>query len=64
MCGTLPVRAVGSVVSGEGALIAILVWSSCRFLLLSFYVLEKYVDADKRYRGLWHSSDLSFAQDA
>jgi hypothetical protein len=36
------------------ALIAILVWSSCRFYYFLFYVLEKYVDPCMRYRGLWH----------
>jgi hypothetical protein len=38
----------------EAALIAILVWSSCRFYYFLFYVLEKYVDPGMRYRGLWH----------
>jgi hypothetical protein len=36
------------------ALIAILVWASCRSYYFLFYVLEKYVDPGLRYRGLWH----------
>jgi hypothetical protein len=34
------------------ALLALLVWSSCRFYYFLFYVLEKYVDANLRYAGL------------
>jgi hypothetical protein len=33
-------------------LLAILVWSSCRFYYFLFYVLEKYVDPRLRYAGL------------
>lgn len=35
------------------ALLAALVWSSCRFYYFLFYVLEKYVDPSLRYAGLW-----------
>mgnify|MGYP001183550967 CR=1 FL=1 len=33
-------------------LLAILVWSSCRFYYFLFYVLEQYVDPSLRYAGL------------
>ena len=33
-------------------LLAVLVWSSCRFYYFLFYVLEKYVDPSLRYAGL------------
>jgi len=35
------------------ALLAILVWSSCRLYYFLFYVLEKYVNPNLRYAGLW-----------
>ena len=35
-----------------GALIAILVWASCRFYYFLFYVLQHYVDPGLRYAGL------------
>jgi hypothetical protein len=34
-------------------LLAILVWSACRFYFFLFYVLEKYVDPTLKYAGLW-----------
>jgi hypothetical protein len=34
------------------ALLAILVWSSCRFYYFLFYVLQHYVDPNFRYAGL------------
>ena len=34
------------------ALIAILVWASCRFYYFLFYVLQDYVDPGLRYAGL------------
>lgn len=34
------------------ALIAILVWASCRFYYFLFYVLQHYVDPGLRYAGL------------
>ena len=33
-------------------LLALLVWSSCRFYYFLFYVLENYVDSSFRYAGL------------
>jgi hypothetical protein len=33
-------------------LLALLVWSSCRFYYFLFYVLEHYVDPSMRYAGL------------
>ena len=33
-------------------LMAILVWSACRFYYFLFYVLEKYVDPTLRYAGI------------
>ncbi len=35
------------------ALLALLVWASCRFYYFLFYVLEHYVDPPMRYAGLW-----------
>jgi hypothetical protein len=35
-----------------GALIAILVWASCRFYYFLFYALHRYVDPGLRYAGL------------
>jgi len=35
-----------------GLLLALLVWSSCRFYYFLFYVLERYVDPTLRYSGL------------
>jgi hypothetical protein len=37
---------------GTAALLAILVWASCRFYYFLFYVLEHYVDPGLRYAGL------------
>lgn len=34
------------------AVLAILVWSSCRFYYFLFYVLQHYVDSNLRYAGL------------
>ena len=34
------------------ALLAALIWGSCRFYYFLFYVLEKYVDPSLRYAGL------------
>jgi hypothetical protein len=34
-------------------LLVVLVWSSCRFYYFLFYALEKYVDPNLRYAGLW-----------
>jgi hypothetical protein len=35
------------------ALLAIAVWSFCRFYYFAFYVIEKYVDPEFRFSGLW-----------
>ena len=35
------------------ALVALLVWASCRFYYFLFYVLERYVDPTMRYAGLF-----------
>jgi hypothetical protein len=35
------------------ALLALLVWASCRFYYFLFYVLEHYVDPTMRYASLW-----------
>ena len=35
-----------------GALIAILIWASCRSYYFLFYVLQRYVDPSLRYAGL------------
>jgi len=34
------------------AMLALLVWASCRFYYFLFYVLEHYVDPTMRYAGL------------
>jgi hypothetical protein len=36
----------------RAALLALLVWASCRFYYFLFYVLEHYVDPTMRYAGL------------
>jgi hypothetical protein len=40
----------------ETALIALAIWSFCRFYYFAFYIIEHYVDSDYRFTGL-----LSFA---
>lgn len=35
------------------ALLAIAIWSFCRFYYFAFYVIQHYVDADYRFSGLW-----------
>jgi len=40
-----------------GVLLAIAIWSFCRFYYFAFYVIEHYVDPDYRFAGL-----LSFAR--
>jgi hypothetical protein len=37
---------------GRAALLAVLVWASCRFYYFLFYVLERYVDPTRRYTGV------------
>jgi hypothetical protein len=34
-------------------LLAIVIWSFCRFYYFAFYVLERYVDPSYRFSGLW-----------
>jgi hypothetical protein len=34
-------------------LLAIAIWSFCRFYYFAFYVLERYVDPTYRFSGLW-----------
>ena len=34
-------------------LLAIVVWSFCRFYYFAFYVIEHYVDPGWRFSGLW-----------
>jgi hypothetical protein len=40
-----------------GVLLAVAIWSFCRFYYFAFYVIERYVDPDYRFSGL-----LSFAR--
>ncbi|MCI0657486.1 MAG: hypothetical protein L0170_10510 [Acidobacteria bacterium] len=34
-------------------LLAVAVWSFCRFYYFAFYVIERYVDPGYRFSGLW-----------
>lgn len=34
-------------------LLAIAIWSFCRFYYFAFYVIEHYVDPSYRFAGLW-----------
>jgi hypothetical protein len=34
-------------------LLAIAIWASCRAYYFAFYVLERYVDPEFRFAGLW-----------
>ena len=36
-----------------GLLLAIAVWSFCRFYYFAFYVIEHYLDESYRFSGLW-----------
>ena len=36
-----------------GILLSISVWCFCRFYYFAFYVIERYVDANYRFAGLW-----------
>ena len=40
-----------------GALLALAIWSFCRFYYFAFYVIEKYVDPAYKFSGL-----ISFAR--
>ena len=35
------------------ALLALAIWSFCRFYYFCFYVLERFVDPGYRYSGIW-----------
>lgn len=37
----------------DAVLLAIVVWSFCRFYYFAFYVIERYVDPSYRFSGLW-----------
>ena len=37
----------------EGVLLALAVWSFCRFYYFAFYVIEHYVDPGFHFSGLW-----------
>jgi hypothetical protein len=34
-------------------LLAVTIWSFCRFYYFAFYVIEKYVDPGYKFSGLW-----------
>ena len=34
-------------------LLGVAIWSFCRFYYFAFYVVEKYVDGDFKFAGLW-----------
>jgi hypothetical protein len=36
-----------------GALLVVAVWSFCRFYYFAFYVIEKYVDPNYKFSGLF-----------
>jgi hypothetical protein len=36
-----------------GFLLAVAIWSFCRFYYFAFYVLERYVDPSFRFSSLW-----------
>jgi hypothetical protein len=38
----------------SAVLLAIVIWSFCRFYYFAFYVIEKYVDPTYRFSGLGH----------
>ena len=40
-----------------GVLLAVAIWSFCRFYYFAFYVIEKYMDPDYKFSGL-----ISFAK--
>jgi len=37
----------------HGFLLAVTIWSFCRFYYFAFYVIEHYVDPSFRFAGLW-----------
>jgi hypothetical protein len=36
-----------------GVLLAVAIWSCCRFYYFAFYVIEKYVDSKYKFSGLY-----------
>jgi hypothetical protein len=50
------------IAASAAALLAVLVWSSCRFYYFLFYVLEKYLDPGLRYAGLWALAEAILRQ--
>ena len=46
----------------NGLLMAICVWSFCRFYYFAFYVIEHYVDDQFKYAGLWDFLKSSFVR--
>ena len=34
-------------------LLVIAIWSGCRFYYFAFYVIEKYIDAEQKFDGLY-----------
>jgi len=46
----------------NGLLLAICVWSFCRFYYFAFYVIEHYVDGEYKYAGLWDFLKYHFAR--
>lgn len=43
-------------------LMAITVWSFCRFYYFAFYVIEHYVDPSYRFSGLWSFARFLFSK--
>jgi len=43
-------------------LLAIAVWSFCRFYYFAFYVIEHYVDPGYRFSGLWSFARYFFSR--
>jgi hypothetical protein len=44
---------VGNPTWKTGLLLALAVWSFCRFYYFAFYVIERYVDSSYKFSGLW-----------
>jgi len=43
-------------------LLAITIWSFCRFYYFAFYVIERYVDPAFRFSGLWNFAYYLFTR--
>jgi uncharacterized membrane-anchored protein len=37
-----------------GLLLLLVIWSSARFYYFMFYVIEKYVNSNYKFSGIWH----------